>query len=216
MTTFSIEEAFRFGWDTFKKDPWFFVGVTAALTIFSVIVNALTGNGYGIMAFIGFLIGLAASTVVTIAYARLALSAQEGTHVGWEGLWAPEHFLNMLGATILQSIVVVVGLVLLVIPGIIAALMLMFTQLLVVDKKMTPIAALKESYRLTKGQLLQLFLFWLAIIVINIVGLIALVVGLLVTLPVSLIAAAHVYKKLSSLQGQPIVEVVEIKEPAQS
>ena len=216
MTTFSIEEAFRFGWDTFKKDPWFFVGVTAALTIFSVIVNALTGNGYGIMAFIGFLIGLAASTVVTIAFARLALSAQEGTHVGWEGLWAPEHFLNMLGATILQSIVVVIGFILLVIPGIIAALMLMFTQLLVVDKKMTPIAALKESYRLTKGQLLQLFLFWLAIIVINIVGLIALVVGLLVTLPVSLIAAAHVYKKLSSLQGQPIVEVVEIKEPAQS
>lgn len=216
MTTFSIEEAFRFGWDTFKKDPWFFVGVTAALTIFSVVVNALTGNGYGIMAFIGFLIGLAASTVVTIAYARLALSAQEGPHVGWEGLWAPEHFLNMLGATILQSIAIVVGLILLVIPGIIVALMLMFTQLLVVDKKMSPVAALKESYRLTKGQLLQIFLFWLAIIVINIIGLIALVVGLLVTLPVSLIAVAHVYKKLSSLQGQPIVEVVEIKEPAQS
>jgi uncharacterized membrane protein len=216
MTTFSIEEALRFGWDTFKKDPWFYVGVTAALTIFSVIVNALTGNGYGAMAFIGFLIGLAASTVVTIAYARLALSVQDGPHVGWEGLWAPEHFLNMLGATILQSIAIVVGLILLIIPGIIVALMLMFTQFLVVDKKMSPIAALKESYRLTKGQLLQIFLFWLAIIVINLIGLIALVVGLLVTLPVTLIAVAHVYKKLSSLQGQPIVEVVEIKEPTQS
>lgn len=211
MTTFSIQEALTFGWTTFKKDPWFYVSVTAALTIFSVVVNSLTGNGSGIIGLIGFLIGLAASTVVTIAYARLALSVQTGEHVSWEGLWAPENFLNMLGATILQSIVVVIGFILLIIPGIIVSLMLCFTQLLVVDQKKNPIEAMKESYRLTKGHLFQLFLFVLTLLVINIVGAILLLVGLLVSIPVSLIAVAHVYKKVSALQGAPLVEVVEIK-----
>ena len=118
--TFSIKEALLFGWETFKKDPWFYIGVTGALGGFSIIVNALTGHGHGLFAFVGFLIGLVASTVVTIAFVRLALSAHGGQHVGWEGLWAPQHFLRMLGATLIQSIVVTIGFILLIVPGLIA------------------------------------------------------------------------------------------------
>lgn len=206
MTTelVSVKESLTFGWEAFKKDPWFFVGVTAALTIFSMVVNALTSGGYGLGALLGLFISFLASTVITIAYARLALSTAAGPHVGWEGLWAPEYFLNMLGATILQSIIVLVGFVLLIIPGIIASLLLSMTQLSVVDKKLNPIEALKESYRLTRPHLWPLFVFMLALIVLNLIGLIALVIGLLVTLPVSLIAVAHVYRKLAAAQ-EPVV-----------
>ena len=200
----SVKESLTFGWEAFKKDPWFFVGVTAALTVFSMIVNSLTSGGYGLGALLGLFISFLASTVITIAYARMALSTAQGAHVGWEGLWAPEHFLNMLGATILQSIIVLVGLVLLIIPGIIASLLLSMTQLSVIDKKLNPIDALKESYRLTRPHLWPLFVFMLAIIVLNLIGLVALVIGLLVTLPVSLIAVAHVYRKLTAAQ-EPMV-----------
>lgn len=215
MTTelISIKESLTFGWETFKKDPWFFIGVTAALTIFSMVVNALTGGGKGMGSLLGFVISMLASTVVTIAYARLALSAVRGPHVGWDGLWAPEHFLNMLGATILQSIIVIVGLVLLIVPGIIAAILLSMTQLSVVDKKFNPIEALKESYRLTRPHLWPLFLFMLVLVLLNLVGLIALVIGLLVTLPVSLIAVAHVYQKLTSAE-EPVVVVENAGAPS--
>lgn len=213
MNPFSIRESISFGWETFKKDPWFFVGATAALTIFSMIVNMLTSGGHGGGSFLGFLISLLASTVVTIAYARLALSSADGAHVGWDGLWAPQYFFNMLGATILQSVIVLIGLVLLIVPGIIASLILSMTQLSVVDKTLNPIEALKESYRLTKGHLWQLFLFMLVLVLMNLVGLLALVVGLLVTLPVSLIAVAHVYKKLTALEG-PVVVVENVGTPS--
>ncbi len=206
--TFEVKEVLTFGWTTFKQDPWFYIGVTAGLTIFTMVVNALTGNGHGIFSLIGFLIGVVASTVVTIAYARLALSAEAGKHVGWEGLWAPEYFLNTLGASILQGIIILIGIILLVIPGIVAALMLSMTQLSVVDKKLTPIAAIKESYHLTKGHLFELFLLMIALILLNMVGLILLVVGLLVTLPISLIAVAHVYRKLAALQEPMVVAPV--------
>jgi uncharacterized membrane protein len=209
MTTtpiFSTKEALTFGWETFKKDPWFYVGVTVSLTVFSMVVNALTGGGHGIGSVLGFVISYLASTVVTIAYVKLALSATatDGTHVGWDGLWAPEHFFNMLGATILQSVIILVGLVLLIVPGIIASLVFVFTQLALVDKKLDPIAALKESYRLTKGHVWQLFVFTLTIVAVNIVGFLALVIGLMVTIPVSIIAAAHVYRKFSAME-EPVV-----------
>jgi uncharacterized membrane protein len=197
--TFSISEAFAFGWASFKKDPWFFVGATLALWVFSFIINMLTRNHSGILGVIGFLIGLAASTVVTIAYAKIALSTNAGAHVSWNDLWAPNYFLPMLGTMILQGICIVVGLILLIVPGIIVALMLAFSQLIVVDQGKMPIEALKESFHLTKGHLWQLFLFALAVIAANIVGAVLLVVGLLVSVPVTLIAAAYVYKKLLAL-----------------
>ena len=212
-TLISVKESLTFGWETFKKDPWFYVGVTAALTIFSMIVSALTSGGEGFASFVGFVISYLASTVVTIAYMRLALSAAQGTPVGWDGLWAPEHYVNMLGTTILQSVIVVIGLVLLIVPGIIAAILLSLSQLAVVDKKLHPIDALKESYRLTRPHVWPLFVFMLALLLLNIAGLLALVIGLLVTMPVSLIATAHVYKKL--VQGEAPAVMTPPATPAQ-
>lgn len=205
-TPFSIKEAIRFGWTEFKKDPWFFIGVTFALSAFSIVVNTLTGGGHGVGAFFGFMISFLASTIVTIAYARMALSTIAGTHVQWEGLWAPQHYFSMLGASILQSVIILIGFVLLIIPGIIAALLLSFTQLSLVDKNLSSINALKESYRLARPHLWKLFLFMLSLALLNILGLIALVIGLLVTIPVSLISVAYVYKKLSGML-EPVVVV---------
>lgn len=203
-TSFSIKESLLFGWHEFKKDPWFFVGVTAALSVFTIIVDSLTGGGHGAGAMLGFLISLLASTVVTIAYARLALSTVAGKRVSWEELWAPEYYFPMLGASILQTVIILVGFILLIIPGIIASLLLCFTQISLVDKKLTPVEALKESYRLARPHLWQLFLLALSLVLFNLLGLLALVVGLLVTIPVSLIAVAHIYRTLATSQ-EPVV-----------
>lgn len=205
-TSISIKESILFGWHEFKKDPWFYAGVTAALSAFSIVVNILTGGGHGGGAVLGFLISLLASTVITIAYARLALSVVAGKHVTWEEMWAPEYYFSMLGASILQTVIIMIGFILLIIPGIIASLLLCFTQISLVDKKLTPVEALKESYRLARPHLWSLFLLALSLVLLNILGLLALVVGLLVTIPVSLITVAHVYRTLANAQ-EPLVVV---------
>lgn len=215
MNTFSIQEVLTFGWETFKKDPWFYVGVTAALTLFSMIVNALTGGGHGLGSLLGLVVSFLASAVVSIAYARLALTAETGTHAGWGELWAPEHFLNMLGASIIQSVVIMFGFILLIVPGVVAALILLFVQFSVVDKKMNPIEAVKNSYYLTKGHLFELFLLALTLIILNFVGLIALVVGLFVTVPVTVIATARVYRILSVRQEPAVVAAVTPPAPVE-
>jgi hypothetical protein len=209
-TAFSIKESLAFGWEVFKKQPWFYISVILALTLFSIIVDVLINGGRNDASLLGFIISFLASTIVSIAYARLALSVAEGgTPVGWEGLWVPDRFFPMLGTIALQGVIILIGLVLLIIPGIIAAVLLMFAQLAVVDKNLNPVEALKESYALTKPHLWQLVLFSFAILALNIVGFFALVIGLLVTVPVSVIAVAHVYKKLAKLSVPAVVPAPE-------
>jgi uncharacterized membrane protein len=76
---------------------------------------------------------------------------------------------------------------------------------LVVDKKMGPIEALKESKKLTEGKRMQLFYFVLAILGINLLGTLALGIGLFVSIPVSMLAMVHVYHTLErSVQPVPV------------
>lgn len=61
--------------------------------------------------------------------------------------------------------------------------------------------SLPKSTKLTHNAKWRLALFVLAIIALNLVGLAALVVGLLVTIPITLLAFAHIYLKLKSHHG---------------
>lgn len=93
-----------------------------------------------------------------------------------------------------------VALVLLV-ASVIAALyvssMLLFGTYAVVDRAMGPIAALKESIKVTKGNRIKVIGFLLTLVLLNILGAIALFVGLLVTVPMTLLGLVHVYRTLS-------------------
>ncbi|UMZ74414.1 DUF975 family protein [Natranaerofaba carboxydovora] len=82
------------------------------------------------------------------------------------------------------------------IPGILLAIKLFFFDYFIVDKDMGIIESLKASFRLTKGRLLKLIVFFLAVVLINFGGILLLGIGLLVTMPISFLATAHVYKKL--------------------
>jgi hypothetical protein len=61
--------------------------------------------------------------------------------------------------------------------------------------------SLPKSTKLTQGVKWRLVLLALAIVALNLLGLVALVVGLLVTIPISLLAYIHVYLKLKAHHG---------------
>ena len=62
---------------------------------------------------------------------------------------------------------------------------------------MNGIDALKLSYEMTTGHFMELFLFFLSVLVINVIGLLLFGIGLLVTVPITGIAGAYVYRKLA-------------------
>lgn len=211
MNTLSTKEALRFGWETFKKRPYmliggFFLAMLITMVTSSVLdtteMEPFTGPAL-IMALMSFIIGV----FVEMGMVTFAIRAHDNVQtVAVKDLWNPTPFVHYLVGQILTGIIVIIGLVLLIVPGIIAAIALFATSYLIIDKNRSPIEAIKESYALTKGHWMSLFVFMLAIVGINLLGLLALFVGLLVSIPVTMIAIVHMYRQLSHATHAAISE----------
>lgn len=73
---------------------------------------------------------------------------------------------------------------------------LIFVTYLVVDKEIGPIMAFRESLSITKSSFWSLLLLFITISVVNVLGTLALMIGLLVTVPLTLLVTALAYSKL--------------------
>jgi hypothetical protein len=83
------------------------------------------------------------------------------------------------------------------IPGIyIAVRFKMYPYVLLENEHMTIVDVVKHTYKLTCCAFWQLFLLLIALTILNIVGALAFVVGLALTIPVSIFAFAHAFRKL--------------------
>lgn len=151
---------------------------------------------------------LATAALLLGAYAsvlalRIALLVHEGEGASWRiipsSLWrAFEH----VAAGIAQGLIVIVGLALLVVPGIVWGLRISFTHYLMLDRRLNYLDAIQMSWRITKGLEGRLARFWLSFAVFNALGLVALGVGILVTLPVSILASVDVYRQVLERHGR--------------
>ncbi len=226
MNTLQIGPTVRFGWETFKKRPWFFLG---SLLFINILSNAsVNAEDLGwddltpgmVAAF--FLVSIALFIVNVIAKMganAFLLKAHENPEgVRFNDLWAPKPFWRFVFATLLKGLVIsgplllVIGgayaagpslmwiFMLLGIPAVLwliyAAVRLAFVEMIVMDKQMMPVEAQWESVRITEGSFWQLVLLMLALLGIVILGLLALVVGLLVALPIVMFAFVHAYRTL--------------------
>jgi uncharacterized membrane protein len=203
---FSMEEALRFGWKTTLANlkPLLLVGLVGAFL--GLLNQALAGPGpnNGLRALLLLVVQICQAALVMV-WIRVALTLHDGQKLEWTrppSLVAD--FLTFLLTWVLYGLVVGIGLVLLVVPGVILALMFGFSGFLVVDRKLDPIEAFRESNRLTKGVKGQLLGFALLLLGVNILGAMALGVGLFLTVPMTFIAAAYVFRRLQARAGQKV------------
>jgi len=106
----------------------------------------------------------------------------------------------LLGA-IIVGILTFVGFVLCILPGIAVGIFVLFWGYFLVDKGMSPIEAITASFNLVKDNLGTVIIFWLLTILATIAGAIVCGVGLIVAIPVVVIATGYMYKRL---QGEPV------------
>jgi uncharacterized membrane protein len=100
----------------------------------------------------------------------------------------------MAAASIMYYAMVVVGLILLIVPGIYLALRFSQFGVAIVDKDMGAIESLKYSARLTEGNKMNLFGLYVLCILVVLAGILALLVGLLAALPVVYLAPYVAYR----------------------
>ena len=194
----------RFGWETFTKRPWFFIGVFLIISIlssggsFQVSDTAeVTSGALGLFVVVALALAVI-QMLAKMGSIHLVLKAHDNAEsVRFGDLWAPHPFWKFVGGSILVGIIVIIGFILLIVPGIIWALRYLFVPYLIMERKLAPFEALKESARITYGHKWQLLGLLCLIVLINILGAILLLVGLLVSIPVSSLAMVHAYRTLS-------------------
>jgi uncharacterized membrane protein len=158
--------------------------------------------GLGGFIWLGFqLLNFVVSSFFTAGLVSFALKVARGAPYAFGDLFggAP-FFLPVLAANFIIMIAVAIGVVFLIVPGVMLALGLWMTSTCIVDRNLGPIDALSESWRLTDGNKLNLFVFWLLSIGLAIAGACACGVGLFLVMPLLLIAHAYIYLKLSGQQ----------------
>lgn len=220
MAALSVKECFSFAWQTFKSRPWIFVQAGLLLFLVNIAVNLVqtllesegtsnAGTIVFVLATISTIIGMVISFFVSMGETAFFLRAHDATaEVRLKDLWHPQPFWKFVGTSLLAGVIILLGFVLLIVPGIIAGIMLMFVGYLVIEEGLGPIAALKKSAALTKGNRWKLFQLALLAIGLNILGLLALLVGLFVSVPVSFLMTVHAYRTLSGngkQQEEPVV-----------
>ena len=91
---------------------------------------------------------------------------------------------------------------LLFIPLIIMAIGLMMHKYLIIDQELGPVECLKESWRITHGEKMDLFLWGLVVFFINLGGFLCCVVGLLITVPLTSIGTSYIYDNMVQRKGR--------------
>ena len=201
---FEVIEAFKFGWEVFKKKPWFLIGITLFMVCFDLVIGVvqeflmLSGSVSGmIMIFILEVGSLVVGVVLGIGIIEIVLRMYDNKPVRFSFLFKKINlFWVFFGIIIVTHFIILGGGMFFIVPGVIAAIALMFAAVLVVDKNTGVMEAVRMSWAMTEGYKGQLFVFIVVAVVVNILGVLALLIGLLVTIPVSYIATIYVYRKL--------------------
>ncbi|MDD5567400.1 MAG: DUF975 family protein [Patescibacteria group bacterium] len=192
---FTIGEAVNFGWNKTKENAGLLIVVvliTMAVGGFGTLFSR-SGAAVYFINLVVWVVGL----FIGIGVIKIMLKIYDGQKPELNLLWSGGPvFVNYLLGSILVSLIVLGGLILLVIPGIIWSIKYSMTTYLIVDKGMGPTEALRKSGEITQGSKWQLFLLGLVLALINMAGALVFVIGLLFTIPLNNLAMAFVYRKL--------------------
>ncbi|MFA7253082.1 MAG: YciC family protein [Patescibacteria group bacterium] len=195
MKKIEIGKAIGYGWESIKKNFWYLIAITVIYYAVAGIsgVDRNENSGASLLSILIWLL----SIYMMGGLLRILLDYYDGKKRPISDLFTQvKYFWRLLGATLLVSLIVFVGFILLVVPGIYWALKYQFVPYLIVDKDMNVMEAMKQSGNMTLGVKWQLLGFAFVSLGIIILGAIALGVGIFVAAPIIMLAEIFIYRHL--------------------
>ena len=187
-------------WKIMKENLRFFIPLLIIVGLISFlleIISDLLRKEWLLLSFAFDLIVLVLGLIISLGLIKISLNFCDNLKSKIADLFSQYRlFFRYLFASILYGLVVLLGMIFLIIPGIYLAVRFWFYDYFIVDKRAGIIESLKRSWRITQGSAWNLFLFSLLLIGINLLGILCLLVGLFATVPTTMIASAFVYRKL--------------------
>jgi uncharacterized membrane protein len=230
---FSIGEGFTWAWNKFSKNAGalivatlvygLIVGVVEGITFFiaSALGQTVTtysdyGNGveasatssFGIASWIvlglGSIVAMIIAFAIQSAYTSSLLEIANGQPVTIGSFFKPRNLGAVIVAGVIIAILIAIGYVLCVIPGIIVAFLTMFTIFALLDRNLAPIDAIKASVDITRANLGNAILAWLLSALVVAAGVAVCYIGLIVAAPVATLFLVYSYRRLSGGEVAPL------------
>ncbi len=195
-----VTEHYQNGVEVFKNNPIVAVPIIGAGVLSAVIALIFIGSaaaGVSMMAMSGgtpgigsvgaimgtvFVVAILSGIINLVAYgmtvvmADAAMAAKADLNDGLQK--TIENIVDLLIAAVLVGAIVMIGMILLVIPGLIAMYLLMFTLPFVMLENKSPVSALQESFELVKANVSSTLVFAvIAFVVMMIAGIIGNLLG---------------------------------------
>ena len=166
----SLENLLQVGFNLFRKSPGIFI-------IYSIVALVALSNPIS---------GLLLAGPITTGYYIVIHRISHNRHVEIEDFFKSfDRFVPLLILNLLIAVVVFLGLLLLIIPGIYFAISYLFAYFFVWFYDVEPTEAIRLSRKMVSGNFPQVLLLCLVLTGINLLGAMAFGIGLLVSVPFS-------------------------------
>ena len=193
----SATDAISAAWQLFKNNPvpWLLI------TLISFVANGLTSvfsnsSSAGVAA-LGTILSIAVAFLIQAFSIRGALLEVDGHKPDIGSFFKLTNFGAFVIAGIIVAIATTIGLFLLIIPGIAIMFFLYWTLHFVIDRNMSPTDAIQSSFNAIKSDGGNLFVLAVLNTLIIIVGALALLVGLFVAIPLTMLASTVAYRAIT-------------------
>jgi hypothetical protein len=220
--TFSIKETLITGWRIFQDHYLVLIGLVLVRFLLGLLgeIGERTDDGV-IIAFLNILL-IVPSILLSLISFIVTLKLVDGHAISWKNVLPTfRHVLSLVGSILLiifasvvlgvfiaialfalhffapMEVMIAFTALVVVAAMIVFATTFSFYPFLIVDKDKGPVEALKGSMHITQGKRTRIFLWLLSIAGINLLGVLALGIGLLISIPVSMVAGAVLYRALS-------------------
>jgi uncharacterized membrane protein len=202
---FGIRNHLKRAWRLFTADLWFYVGISAVMVALNLLFNTSDKLIFKIIFAAGSLVWsyVSISCVLASVDGRQDMVAFDAIK---RHLPSMREFLKFIGVIFGSAIIIGVGLILLVIPGIYFAVRLMFANFALVDRKEGVTQSMRFSWHMIKKDI-----FWTCLLcfvvatALIIIGIAIAGIGVLVTYPIALLFLAMLYRELMAFQHTNVV-----------
>lgn len=182
------------GWELFKQNLAGFIGFTVVALILLFALNTMAGLGQ----VAAYVVGPPLWAGFIIVAMKILLGQPTQVNDFTTGF---QHILPLLLYSVVSSIFISVGFVLLIIPGLYLLVGYLFTSWLIVDRRLDFWPAMEISRKTVHKHFFEVFGFFLLLCLVNLGGILLFGLGLLLTVPWTLCSLTIAYQDIFGIKS---------------
>lgn len=203
---FVATDAVVYGWNAFRNNVGPLVLISLVIVAVSAISSRLQSLGDNFLTSIGLsLVGSLVSMILTMGLIRAALMILDGRTPAVSDVFRTDDLGVYIVAAILSWLVTAVGIVLCILPGLVAAFLLSLFGYAIIDHyesgargvQPTSVGSLRTSLDIVSRNVGSFIVLLLLLFVVNLLGVALCGIGMLVSIPVSAVATAYAWRSFT-------------------